>query len=197
MESLTRFNSSNTDEKTQRYAQITDKQIKKLSLMVEKLLETATLDSSELLLNKELVNLNQLIISTLRNHNLVHPKTISLEMAEENISFFADAFHLENALNNVIDNALKYGGDQITVSLLSNQKYIEISISDSGFGLTEEQKLLIFDKFYRVPKGNLHDVKGFGIGLYYTKKIIEKHDGKIWVETHRDKTIFIIRLFNA
>src|SRR5690606_15921337 len=94
----------------------------------------------------------------------------------------------------VIDNAIKYGGNQILITLKKTPKDIEISISDSGTGLTEEQKHLIFDKFYRVPKGNVHDIKGFGIGLYYTKKIIEKHGGKIWVELYKDKTSFKIRL---
>lgn len=193
-ESITSFNSGKTDEKTQRYAQITAEQIKKLNLMVEKLLETASLDSSVLTLNKESVNLNELINSSIRNHNVMEQKTISVVLPEHSINYFADAFHLENALNNVIDNALKYGGDRVTVALKEIPNFIEISISDSGTGLNEEQKQFIFDKFYRVPKGNLHDVKGFGIGLYYTKKIIEKHDGKIWAELHRDHTKFIIRL---
>ncbi len=193
-ESLSGFNSGTADEKTKRYAQITAEQIKKLNLMVEKLLETASLDSSELKLNKEPVNLNELIHSSIRNHSVLEPKMISVELPEQSINYIADAFHLENALNNVIDNALKYGGDQVNVTLQKTTHYIEVSISDSGTGLTEEQKQLIFDKFYRVPKGNIHDVKGFGIGLYYTKKIIEKHDGKIWVELHRSHTKFIIRL---
>jgi len=193
-ESITGFSISDIDEKTQRYAQVTNEQVKKLNLMVEKLLETASLDSSELTLNKEDVNLNELINSSIRNQNVMDSKSISVLLPDQSINYFADAFHFENAINNVIDNALKYGGDEVFVALEKKPAHFEISIADSGTGLTEEQKDLIFDKFYRVPKGNLHDVKGFGIGLYYTKKIIEKHDGKIWVELHRDHTKFLIRL---
>lgn len=194
MEGITGFNLGKTDEKTHRYAQITSEQIKKLNVMVEKLLETASLDSSELTLNKEQINLNDLIFSCVKNHSVKAPKSMKVELPEKPVVFFADAFHFENAMNNVIDNAIKYGGSQILISLKKTPKDIEISISDSGTGLTEEQKHLIFDKFYRVPKGNVHDIKGFGIGLYYTKKIIEKHRGKIWVDIYKDKTSFKIRL---
>ena len=99
--------------------------------------------------------------------------------AEEDILYSIDVFHFENAINNIIDNAIKYGGKDISVEIVKQNNSIEITISDNGTSLTEGHKKHIFEKFYRVPKGNTHDVKGFGIGLYYTKKIIEKHNGNI------------------
>lgn len=196
MEGITQFNSEKADEKTQRYAQITTEQVKKLNLMVEKLLETATLDSSQLIVNKEPVNLNELLTTCIKNQNITSEKTISIHLPEQNISCLADAFHLENALNNIIDNALKYGGNEINITLKNTPKNIQILISDSGTSLKETQKQLIFDKFYRIPTGNIHEIKGFGIGLYYTKKIIEKHHGNIAVELQKNKTIFKIELPN-
>ena len=105
----------------------------------------------------------------------------------------ADAFHLENALNNILDNAVKYGGDKITTNITTANNHVRISIKDDGKNLTSTQAKQIFEKFYRVSKGNRHDVKGFGIGLYYTKKIIEGHNGSIEVVL-KDSTNFIITL---
>jgi len=104
-----------------------------------------------------------------------------------------DAFHFENAVNNIVDNAIKYGGDEIKMEIKKTAKHIEIAISDSGNSLSEGHKKQIFEKFFRVPKGNTHDVKGFGIGLYYTKKIIEKHGGDIRLDLGKGTT-FTIRL---
>jgi two-component system phosphate regulon sensor histidine kinase PhoR len=112
------------------------------------------------------------------------------------VDAFLDAFHFENALNNVIDNAIKYGGNHINMSLNKTSKGFEILVSDDGKTLTKAHKDVIFEKFYRIPKGNTHDVKGFGIGLYYTKKIIEKHKGTIDLELNDGLTTFKIFIPN-
>ena len=113
---------------------------------------------------------------------------------DDNIILHVDIFHFENAINNVLDNAFKYGGNEIKLGLSKNKDKIEIAISDSGNTLTKDHKERIFEKFYRVPKGNTHDVKGFGIGLYYTKKIIEKHGGTINLVLKPNRTLFKIML---
>ena len=194
MEGIRQFNTENDSEKNLRYAKISADQVNKLTTMVEKLLETATLDSEKLPLNFEKVNLVEVVRKSTLTENLVAKnKTIDFSASEENILKRVDKFHFENAINNIVDNAIKYGGDCISASIKRQDNIIEISISDSGQGISEEDKRQIFEKFYRVPKGNTHDVKGFGIGLYYTKKIIEKHHGKISVTTN-GKTTFIIKL---
>jgi two-component system phosphate regulon sensor histidine kinase PhoR len=91
----------------------------------------------------------------------------------------ADPFYLENAISNLIDNAIKYGGDIIDISCFNSEKLLIIEIKDNGNTITKADENQIFEKFYRIPKGNLHDVKGYGIGLYYTKTILEMHKGKI------------------
>jgi two-component system phosphate regulon sensor histidine kinase PhoR len=180
MEAIQNFNAENDSEKNIRYAKISKEQVDKLNMMVEKLLETATLDSEKLELNFETHNLVELLqIASQNEAFIVGDKTISFSSTEEDILYSIDVFHFENAINNIIDNAIKYGGKDISVEIVKQNNSIEITISDSGTSLTEAHKKQIFEKFFRVPKGNTHDVKGFGIGLYYTKKIIEKHNGNI------------------
>ena len=173
-------------------------QLSKLNIMVEKLLETATLDSESLELNKEEIDVVALLTSLssrYQTHNIT--KTIQTSFKVENLIAKVDIFHFENALNNILDNAIKYGGDIITVDLIPNKNSFNINISDNGNSLTKASKERIFEKFYRVPKGNKHDVKGFGIGLYYTKSIIEKHDGNISLDLNNKLTTFKIELPNG
>ena len=96
----------------------------------------------------------------------------------------------------MIDNAAKYGGNHIKVRLTSDRKNISILIEDNGIGIDKSLREKIFEKFYRIPKGNIHDVKGFGIGLYYSKKIIEKHGGSVELLSNAAPTIFKITLPN-
>lgn len=197
MEAIRDFNTGQDPEKNLRYASISQEQVDKLNGMVEKLLETATLDSESLQLNFETINLVSLAEkTTVKEIYEASGKQISFKASENEIMQAVDVFHFENALNNIIDNAVKYGGDEITVTIGRNSEAIEINISDSGNELTEQHKKHLFEKFYRVPKGNTHDVKGFGIGLYYAKKIIEKHGGTI--DLHLNKlTTFKISLPHA
>ena len=197
MEGIQAFNSENDSAKNLRYAKISSEQVEKLNGMVEKLLETATLDSEDLSLQFENVNLVELLRKAATKEAFASEnKVIHFEASEEEINTPVDIFHFENAINNCIDNAIKYGGDEISVSIKKNNSNIEIAISDTGTTLSEAHKKQIFEKFYRVPKGNTHDVKGFGIGLYYSKKIIEKHQGTIRLETN-GHTSFKIDLPNA
>jgi two-component system phosphate regulon sensor histidine kinase PhoR len=197
MEGIQVFNEDNTAEKNVRYAKIADEQVKKLNAMVEKLLETATLDSEKLPLCFEEINIVEFLrrITTERAATS-ETKTISFESSEVELVHTIDAFHFENVINNIIDNAIKYGGDDILVSLSKRDSLVEICISDSGTTLLEKHKSQIFEKFYRIPKGNTHDVKGYGIGLYYAKKIIEKHRGTIELIIE-DHTKFKITLPNG
>ena len=96
----------------------------------------------------------------------------------------------------MVDNAIKYGGENIELNVNSVLNTTVISVADDGQGIEKNQQERIFDKFYRVPKGNRHDVKGFGIGLYYTKKIVEKHGGTIGLTSHKGTTVFKINIPN-
>ena len=197
LEGIKNFNRENDPIKTGNYVNTSTAQLDKLTMMVEKLLETATLDGEELALNKEEVNLNNLLQSLVNKHQtLAIGKKISLSQIDDDAITNGDPFHLDNALNNLLDNAVKYGGDTIEVTLNSRNGSYSILVSDSGTSLSKAEAKQIFEKFYRVPKGNTHDVKGFGIGLYYTQKIIEKHGGSIDVSV-TSQTTFKIDLPNA
>ena len=196
LESIQNFNVIEDKAKTKTYLDLSNTQLSKLNTMVEKLLETATLDSENLELNKDTYNISEILTTSIEKHQLNSDKTITFNIPE-NISAKVDVFHFENAINNIIDNAIKYGGDAISISLEQNHFVFTITISDNGNTLTKANKDKIFEKFYRVPKGNTHDVKGFGIGLYYTKKIAEKHNGTITVDLKNNITSFKITLPNA
>ena len=172
IEAIESFNVSDNKEKTKQYAAISAFQLKKLHQMVEKLLETATLDSESLMLQKELTNIVDLIAKIAKKFELLTKKEINFTTNIDSKILKIDRFHFENAISNLVDNAIKYGGDSIEINLNSVLNVTEISVADNGKGIDKSQQERIFDKFYRVPKGNTHDVKGFGIGLYYTQKII-------------------------
>jgi len=194
LEAMQNYTQEGDTEKYKRYAQISSQQVNKLNLMVEKLLETATLDSNQLELNKEQHDLVELLQKiTLKELFATSEKQIHFEPMQDEIFYTIDLFHFENAVNNIVDNAIKYGGDHIDVGIKQQSNKIRIEISDSGHGLEETHKKQLFEKFYRVPKGNTHDVKGFGIGLYYTQIIVEKHGGDIQLEV-KPNTKFIIDL---
>ncbi len=198
LESIKNFNVLNDTEKTKSYIDMSNNQLSKLNVMVEKLLETASLDSENLQLNKEQNNVTELIHGLVNKHKLeLAEKSLSFDASQDDIYAPIDVFHFENAINNIIDNAIKYGGNKITVNLQQNANGFTITISDNGKTLTKENKDKIFEKFYRIPKGNTHDVKGFGIGLYYAKKIIEKHDGTIHLDLDNEWTTFKITIPNG
>lgn len=195
IEGIRNFNTVNDPEKTSRYLDISNQQLKKLEVMVEKLLETASLDTDKLLLHKESTNLVSSIRALIEKHKMISPeKTIAFHSSMEQLIVNIDPFHFENALSNLIDNAIKYGGHIINVTLNYSQNNLEITVEDNGFGIEKSQREKIFDKFYRIPKGNTHDVKGFGIGLFYSKKIIEKHGGVLELLPNSELTVFKIKL---
>ncbi|OZV67185.1 sensor histidine kinase [Winogradskyella aurantia] len=198
LESINNFNGINDKEKTKKYINMSSEQLEKLNIMVEKLLETATLDSDKLELNKEATDVAFLVQDIVgKFQEQTKEKVFRLNLKVDALLAQVDVFHFENAINNILDNAIKYGGSKIFVDLIPKDSHFEIHISDNGSSLSEANKRHIFEKFYRVPKGNTHDVKGFGIGLFYTKTIVEKHGGTIDVELNNALTTFKITIPNA
>ena len=191
IESIKDFNVIDDKDKTKTYLDLSSGQLNKLNVMVEKLLETATLDSDDLTLNKSSEDIADLVKAIVDKHQMQSDhKTISFSSTSDSIIARIDAFHFENAVNNVLDNALKYGGSEIKIAVEQNSFAFTVSISDNGNDITKANRNKIFEKFYRIPKGNTHDVKGFGIGLYYTKKIVEKHGGSIHLDLEKNLTTF-------
>ncbi|MBU3010614.1 HAMP domain-containing histidine kinase [Polaribacter vadi] len=198
IEAIENFNVLDDKEKTQRYLAMSSVQLKKLHQMVEKLLETATLDSEQLILKKETVDVVEMTEKLVKKHQLLaNKKELHFSWNLQPNYVNVDVFHFENVISNLIDNAIKYGGNTIDININSILNSTEITIADDGNGIEKNQQEKIFDKFYRVPKGNTHDVKGFGIGLYYCKKIIEKHTGSITLSSDKKQTIFKITIPNV
>jgi len=197
IEGIKNFNELDDKEKTNRYLDISRQQLQKLEIMVEKLLETASLNTDNLNLKKEETDVVALIKTIIEKHQMASEKVIRFSSNSEIITFEIDVFHFENAVSNLIDNAIKYGGSNIAIHLVRTAKQIEISVEDDGVGIDKTQRDKIFEQFYRVPKGNIHDVKGFGIGLFYAQKIIEKHGGTLELVPNVATTIFKITLTNV
>ena len=190
IEGIQQFNPTNDPEKTDRYLDISKVQLRKLDQMVEKLLETAALDSDQLVLKKESIDPAPVLTQLVQKFQTLAPeKEFSLLLPPACSPIEADPFHFEQVISNLIDNAVKYGGSRIQLALEQVQGH-QIRVEDNGGSLRPEQEKLIFDQFYRIPKGNLHDVKGFGIGLYYVKKIMEKHGGNVSLQTGPLSTTF-------
>lgn len=197
IEGIKSFNAKNDAEKTNRYLNISSNQLQKLELMVERLLETASLDTNQLSIKKEKTDVFPIVNHCIEKHQFNNPeKKIVLQTNFSELIVTIDSFHIENALSNLIDNAVKYGGKTITISLYSDHKNTSIFVEDDGIGIDKSLKERIFEKFYRIPKGNIHDVKGFGIGLFYSKKIIEKHGGSLELVSNSNPTLFKITLTN-
>ncbi|PKP29192.1 MAG: two-component sensor histidine kinase [Bacteroidetes bacterium HGW-Bacteroidetes-18] len=199
LEAMKNFNALEDKAKTEKYISIANSQVANLNVMVEKILETAALTHQQLALNKQPIVIAELIALVIANYKISAPeKTINFKNNIGDAVLNMDKFHFANAIGNIIDNALKYGGKTIDVEISNIKNTIEIVIKDSGNGIPRNQKDKVFEQFYRIPTGNTHNVKGFGIGLYYTKNIIEKHGGSISiVYDAKNATLFKIILPNA
>jgi two-component system phosphate regulon sensor histidine kinase PhoR len=174
--------------KVNRYLTIIQDENRRLGLQVEKVLQMALLDKGELKLRLDSVNVHEIIEQVLANLSVqVEQKssTIQLKLTATNSEVMADEVHLTNIIYNLLDNANKYSPEnsEIIVCTENVNDLLKVSIIDKGIGMTKDQITRIFERFYRVPTGNLHDVKGFGLGLSYVKKMVELHNGQITVES--------------
>jgi two-component system phosphate regulon sensor histidine kinase PhoR len=175
-------------EKTKRILNILREENKRMQDNVELILESGFLEKNEFSLRKEKTNIKEVLERVVRSFELEindAKGTLNSIFENEEVICYIDETHFSNALSNLIDNAIQYcdlpPGIEVR-SMLINKHY-RIIVKDNGIGIPAQALNKIFDKFYRVPKGNLHNTKGFGLGLTYTMKIIEAHGGKIRVES--------------
>jgi two-component system phosphate regulon sensor histidine kinase PhoR len=174
--------------KISRYLHVIQDENRRLGTHVEKVLQMALLDKGEVKLRFETVNVHEIIEQVLQNLSIqIEQKegVIDLELNAENPEIQADELHLTNILYNLVDNANKYSPEKPQIKINTENIFagLKISIHDSGIGMSKEECTKIFDKFYRISTGNLHDVKGFGLGLSYVKKMAEAHQAKIALST--------------
>ena len=181
-----------TPERVSNYVKMIGDENKRLSLLVENILQTAILDKGEFKLNIQHIDIHALIEQTIANIKLQVDKkdgSITTELKASQPGINADKVHVTNIIFNLIDNALKYskGKPKIRILTRSNDEGVFISVQDNGIGISKENQHRIFDTMYRVPTGNIHNVKGFGLGLSYVKAVAEKHGGSIEVESELGK----------
>lgn len=189
-----------SEERTSKYLKMINDENKRLSLLVENILQTAILDKGEFKLKIQSLDIHALIEQTISSIRLqVENKQGEISTDLKAITFVinADRVHITNVIVNLIDNALKYSESKpfIKITTRSNEAGLLISVTDNGIGISKENQKRIFDTMYRVPTGNIHNVKGFGIGLSYVKAVVEKHGGTIEVESELSKgsafTVFL------
>ena len=192
LEGMSNFNPTNDVKKNKKYIGISKNQLSKLETMVEKILETATLNTEKLTLNRSFFDLIPFLKNVVEKHKTCTSKPIQFSNQLEELLYFGDAFYLENVFSNLIDNAIKYGGDEIDITCKLLNNTIQIDVTDTGNTIPKSEEKTIFEKFYRIPKGNLHDVKGYGIGLYFSKTLIEKHNGSLQLIRNHQTTFRVI-----
>lgn len=179
-------------ERWKKYSEIIFKENKRLEQQVERVLNMAKLDRNDLELQLEDINVHEVIVEITEDfkyNQTLKGGDIILELNADDIVVKADRVHFTNIIINLLDNAVKYSNEipRIIVGTRNKDSGIEISVQDEGIGIAKDHLNQVFEQFYRVSTGNLHNVKGFGLGLYYVQLIINKHGGKVKVQSKIDK----------
>lgn len=179
-------------DRLHRYAEIIYKENKRLENQVERVLNVAKLDREKLTLKKESCSIHDLILEAKESFDINQTDKggeIELLLDAQRETLMVDEVHITNVIYNLLDNAVKYCNTvpHIDIRTWDDGQFFYLTITDNGIGIKREDLKMIFDKFYRVPTGNLHDVKGFGLGLYYVKLIVEEHGGTIQVKSQLGK----------
>ena len=183
---------TNTPKTIEQISKVINQESKRLSFQVEKVLQMAVFNEGRLKLRFKELDLNNIIANVIANFELrVQNKNGSLitEIEAENAQIKGDEVHITNVIFNLLDNAVKYsnGEPRIVVSTINKKDFVVVSVKDNGVGIPKEHLSQIFERFYRVPTGNVHNVKGFGLGLSYVKKIAEVHNAEIKIESTLNK----------
>lgn len=187
-------------DRTNRYLSMIKEENKRLGVLVENVLQTAILDKGNFKLKLSPVDLHEMIRNVVANVQLGVDKRegeISTDLRAKLFVIDADRTHIQNVIYNLVDNALKYSPEKPNIRIFTCDfgDQVEICFQDNGIGIARDNHKKIFEKLYRVPTGNIHDVKGFGLGLSYVKAIVEKHGGVVWVESEPGKgSRFYVRL---
>jgi two-component system phosphate regulon sensor histidine kinase PhoR len=200
LEALSNFNALQNPARTEEYLNISKHELQRLSILVDKVLKMSLFEKKEPELKLESFDMNELVENVLRSMKLQFDKfSANVNFQSEGVNFFikGDKVHLTNVVYNLIDNALKYSKEKPVIELLLKNKnnQLQLIVKDQGIGISQDLKSKIFDKFFRVPQGDLHDVKGYGLGLSYVSGVVKKHHGDIQVNSQIDEgTAFTISL---
>lgn len=190
----------NDRERIKYYSELIKQENKRMNTQVEMVLRMAKLERNQLDINLQEMNIEDLVRKSVSNIRFMVENlngTIFEDYNASNSMIEGDPFHLENALNNILDNARKYSKDspEIKVKTYNEDDYVVIEIQDRGIGMNKSVLKKIFEQFYREETGNIHNVKGHGLGLAYVKKIVELHKGQVHAESEPGKgSAFFVKL---
>lgn len=196
-ESLQQFDRWGNQQKVNLYLQMTHRAATHLTHLIDQILHLAVGEQGGMHLQTELIDSHQLLPQLIETYQIINQHQITLQMEKEMPPVKVDKIHMANAINNLLDNAIKYTLDpvqiRITSSVVDNQWVL--SVTDNGIGIAAADIKHIFQPFFRVPTGNIHRIKGFGLGLHYVKQVVNRHRGQIQVDSTLGKgTTFTISL---
>ena len=200
LEALKDFHALDDPERTKEYLTIAQNELSRLSLMSDKILKASVFETQGVDFVGQHVNLHSIIQQVLSSLKLILEKNnlqVVYTPTGSNFDLRGSEIHLTNVIYNLVDNAIKYGNGQskIDVALTASEDHLDFAIRDNGIGIAKEYQKKIFEKFFRVPTGDVHDIKGYGLGLNYVSAVVQKHGGTIGVESEIGKgSLFKIRL---
>lgn len=187
LEALQSFDAADDATKRKEYINISKNEVSRLGLLIDKTLNVSLFESGSFQLNTQVIDLHEeveKIHRTMKLHIENHRAEVSIRTKGDNFSLEGDRTHLTNVVYNLLENALKYSSKspKITIDLNDDGKKITMIIADNGIGIEPKYRKRVFDKLFRVPVGDTHDVKGHGLGLSYVKEVVHQHKGSIAAE---------------
>ena len=179
------------DERLEKYTEIIINQSKKLNSHIEQLLNIAKSDNSPMIMNKTQIAVVPILNDVVENMQLKHLKLSVKINIDKDFTILADEFHFTNIIYNLLDNSIKYcdKNPSININVTYENNQIKLDFTDNGIGISSKNLNFIFDKFYRIPSIKSNEVNGFGLGLYYVKKICTQHNWKIFATNNAEKGI--------
>lgn len=187
IEALKNFNAIHDPQRTKEYLDISSNELQRLSLLVDKVLKLSMFEKKEIDLKYEPLNLKDIVDEVTASFRLQLEKNNARVSVTQNgdLNLQGDRLHLLSVVFNLLDNALKYsnGDPSIQIELNGDEKNVELSIKDNGIGIPQEYQNKVFEKFFRVPAGDTHNTKGYGLGLSYAAHVVKKHNGIISVDS--------------
>jgi two-component system phosphate regulon sensor histidine kinase PhoR len=181
-----------SEELYHNYIQIISEENQRLGLMAEQILQSAKLEKGDLAMKREATDIHELLTEVIRNISIqveIKDGRITSDFKAERSIMEIDRMHMSNVFLNLLDNANKYTPNKPLISVVTSNmdQWLICSIEDNGIGISKSDQKKIFEKLYRVPEGNVHNFKGFGLGLSYVKTIVEKHGGQVRLESELKK----------
>ncbi|MBC6610802.1 sensor histidine kinase [Hymenobacter sp. BT507] len=189
VEALQHFGAMQHPQRAEVYLAISQQELARLSGLVEHVLHMAVAEREPLQLTPETVRPAELVAELVQQHQLTSPKPVQFEVDVAATAVHCDRLHLRNVISNLIDNAIKYSREQVTIRIQGQPESSgwRLTVADDGLGIAADYQPAVFDRFFRVPTGNLHPVKGFGLGLYYVRQVVERHGGHLHLRSEQGR----------